>query len=116
RPSRARSFLGSRRSEGSVRHMMTARKTDPTAQLSAGAEVCNLPRSVGSISACPVIRSSCYHPDTRATEARPGHALQEAQRASHTNALRIRCAAYSRTDLVATRGSAGAARTTEGQT
>src|SRR4029453_7439467 len=29
--------------------------------------------------------------------ARPGHALQEAQRASHTNALRIRCAAYSRT-------------------
>src|SRR5215467_4200248 len=67
-----------------ARHMMKARKTNPAAQLLAGAEVCNLPRSVGSISACPVVRSSCYHPDTRATEARPGHTLQEAQRASHT--------------------------------
>src|SRR5262249_61197303 len=51
-----------------ARHMMTAQKTNPTAQLSAGAEVCNLPRSVGSISAFPVIRSSCYHPNTKATD------------------------------------------------
>src|SRR5262249_53172444 len=65
--------------------MMTARKTKPTAQLSAGAKLCNLPRSAGSISACPVIRSSCYHPDTRATHGPAGpHACQEAQRASHT--------------------------------
>src|SRR6266568_7452563 len=71
--------------------MMTARKTKPTAQLSAGAKLCNLPRSAESISACPLIRSSCYHPDTKATDG-PGLGRTRAKR---LNALRIRCAAYS---------------------
>src|SRR5262249_11228123 len=89
-----------------ARHMMTARKTNPTAQRSAGAEVCNLPRSVGSISACPVIRSSCYHPDTGATDCLAGPQLARGSTRFAYDVLLT-----PRTDLVATRGSAGAAPT-----
>src|SRR5262249_32247594 len=92
--------------------MMTARKTKPTAQLSAGAKACNLPRSAGSISACPVVRSSCYHPDTRATDGPAGAA--RVPRGSMRFAYDVLLTP--RTDVVATRGSAGAPRTMEGQT
>jgi len=69
--------------------MMTARKINLVARLSAGVKLCNLPRNMRQFRLAQSFAPHVIIPTREPLTPRPGrHAYQEAHRA------RLRCAAY----------------------